>query len=109
MQILSFSFFVINDSYIKTLNGGKVKRGVDFRHFTRVASRVQQKMGNGMSTLIPQPIRLCAGYSVILKNHIAVSRFTSHLVNKESSVKKFSNNFGSVCLQLCTHFYFHLD
>ena len=46
-------------------SGVEVKRGVEFCHSTRNASRIWQKVGNGVSdTRIPLPTLLCAGYSV---------------------------------------------
>ena len=48
-------------------SGVEAKRGVDFCHLTRNASRIRQKMGNRKSyTRFPLPTLLCAGYSVKL-------------------------------------------
>ena len=43
-------------------SGVEAKRGVEFCHSTRKASRIHQKVGNG----VPLPTLLCAGYSVKL-------------------------------------------
>ena len=48
-------------------SGVEAKRGVEFCHLTCNASRIRQKVGNGVSyTWFPLPILLCAGYSVKL-------------------------------------------
>ena len=48
-------------------SGVEAKRGVEFCHVTCNASRIRQKVGNGMSyTRFPLPTLLCARYSVKL-------------------------------------------
>ena len=48
-------------------SGVEVKRGVEFCHLTRKASRIRQKVGNGVSyTKFPLPTLLWVGYSVKL-------------------------------------------
>ena len=48
-------------------SGVEVKRGVEFCHSTRNASRIRQKVGTEcLSTRFPLPTLLCAGYSVML-------------------------------------------
>ena len=48
-------------------SGIEAKRGVEFCHLTRNASRIRQKVGNGVSfTRFPLSTLLYAGYSVKL-------------------------------------------
>ena len=48
-------------------SGVEAKRGVEFSHLTRNASRIRQKARSGVSyTKFPLPTLLCAGYSVKL-------------------------------------------
>ena len=48
-------------------SGVEAKRGVEFCHLTRNASRIRQKVGNVLFyTRFPLPTLLCAGYSVKL-------------------------------------------
>ena len=48
-------------------SGVEAKRDVEFRHSTRNASRIRQKVGTEfLNTRFPLPTLLCAGYSVKL-------------------------------------------
>ena len=47
-------------------SGVETKRGVEFCHLTRSASRIGQKVGGVSYTRFPLSTLLCAGYSVKL-------------------------------------------
>ena len=55
--------------------GVKDKRGVEFCHSTRNASRIRQKWGTEcLNTRFPLPTLQCAGYSVKLFSTLSISR-----------------------------------
>ena len=65
-------------------SGIQAKRGVEFYHLPRNASRIRQKVGNGVYfPRFPLPTLLCAGYSVkLIKDHLS---YTSCIIKKNST------------------------